>query len=87
MSEFEHEAHEHDVDCDCCACARETRDLLRAAVLRHVLVIEHWIETGDPASPETSQSIYAQLCEAIGRDRMLTDEERSDCGLCSDLVE
>lgn len=41
------------------------RDRLRAAVHRQVKNIERWMETGEPAGPEESQSIYEQLKAAL----------------------
>lgn len=39
--------------------------LLTAALERQRANIERWIETGEPASPDESKSIYEQICAAL----------------------
>ena len=70
--------------------AKPWHDMMRAAVLRHVEVIERWLRTGIPAGPEESRSIYEQLCAALGREpvsveQALSDADLADCGLLSEL--
>lgn len=42
---------------------------LRAAIKRQVENIDRWRETGEPASPEESKSIYEQLVAALNGGR------------------
>ncbi|KFC62729.1 hypothetical protein FF80_03296 [Devosia sp. LC5] len=37
----------------------------REALKRQKANIEHWLETGEAASPEESKSIYDQICAAL----------------------
>ena len=39
--------------------------VLTAALERQRANIEHWLETGEPASSEESKSIYEQICAAL----------------------
>lgn len=41
------------------------RMALRTAVQRQIENIDRWMETGEPASPEDSRSIYEQLKKAL----------------------
>ena len=57
-----------------CARLRERLDTassanseLYGACSRQVKNIEAWLETGEPAGPDESKSIYEQLCKAIDR--------------------
>jgi chromosome segregation ATPase len=57
-----------------CARLRERLDTassanseLYGACTRQVKNIEAWLETGEPAGPDESKSIYEQLCKAIDR--------------------
>ena len=79
-----HEDRMH--DCDCHECAIWSRDLLRAAVRRHIGRIDDWLLTGEPCGPTESRSIYEQLRDAVGDPVLMTDEEAADCGLLSELT-
>lgn len=46
------------------AAERENK-ALRDALERQRTNIEHWLETGESASPEESKSIYDQICAAL----------------------
>jgi hypothetical protein len=72
-------------DCDCHECALWSRNLLRAAVRRHLGRIDDWLRTGVPSSPAESRSIYEQLRGALGDPQPLTDEEAADCGLLFEM--
>ncbi len=46
---------------------------LGEALTRQKLNIEHWLETGTPASPEESKSIYEQICAALASKKETVD--------------
>ena len=49
------------------AAASNANSELCGACTRQVKNIEAWLETGEPAGPDESKSIYEQLCKAIDR--------------------
>lgn len=62
--------HSHDVHSCHANCARPgcVNARMRAAVLRTVENIEHWLDTGSAAGADQSRAIYEQLCAAICRE-------------------
>lgn len=55
------------------------REGLLEACKRQVENIEHWMETGIPATPEESRSIYEQLKAAIQK---VTAASQAECDFC-----